>query len=209
VKVKLSTTEVTEDTERKTYLGFFLCVLRVLRGGELAVAASLAILATLGPGCGYSLAGRGSFLPSYIKTIGIPTFANRTVVFNVETLVTEKVRREFIGRGKYTILPQATAVDATLVGEISSISLAPESVSQTQLASRYAITMTANITLRDNRTNTVLWENPSVVFRQEYEATSGRSALDPAAFFGQEANALDRVSTDFARTIVSAILEAF
>ena len=45
---------------------------------------------------------------------------------------------------------------------------------------KVAITMTASITLRDNRTNTVLWENPSVVFRQEYEATSGRSALDPA-----------------------------
>ena len=59
------------------------------------------------------------------------------------------------------------------------------------------------------RENKVLWENPSLVFRQEYDDTSGTTALDPAAFFGQEANALDRVSTDFARTIVSAILEAF
>ena len=54
-----------------------------------------------GSGCGYTLAGRGSFLPAYIKTIGIPLFVNSTTVFNVETLVTEKVRREFIGRGKY------------------------------------------------------------------------------------------------------------
>ena len=30
--------------------------------------------------CGYSLAGHGSFLPAYIKTIGVPTFVNRTVV---------------------------------------------------------------------------------------------------------------------------------
>jgi len=59
------------------------------------------------------------------------------------------------------------------------------------------------------RENKVLWENPSMVFRQDYDNTSGTSALDPAAFFGQEANALDRVSSDFARTIVSAILEAF
>jgi hypothetical protein len=55
----------------------------------------------------------------------------------------------------------------------------------------------------------VLWENPAVIFSQEYEPTSGRNATDPNAFFGQEANALDRVSTDFARAIVSAILEAF
>ena len=50
------------------------------------------------------LAGRpGSFLPDYIKTIGVPTFANRTTVFNLETLLTQKVRAEFIGRGKYQI----------------------------------------------------------------------------------------------------------
>ena len=36
-----------------------------------------------------------------------------------------------------------------------------------------------------------------------------RRAADPAQFFGQDQNALDRMSTEFARTIVSAILEAF
>ena len=65
-------------------------------------------------GCGYALAGRGSFLPAYIQTIGIPTFTNRTTVFNLETLLTQKVRAEFIGRGKYQILPEATGVDAVL-----------------------------------------------------------------------------------------------
>ena len=108
------------------------------------------------------------------------------------------------------MLPQATSVDATLTGEVSSISVLPASASiTTQLASRYTITMTAKIELRDNRNNSVLWENPNLVFRQDYEATTGRGPTDPVAFFGQEANALDRVSTDFARTIVSAILEAF
>ena len=34
-------------------------------------------------------------------------------------------------------------------------------------------------------------------------------AGNPQAFFGQGANALERVATDFARTVVSAILEAF
>jgi len=56
-------------------------------------------------GCGYALAGRGSFLPAYIKTIGVPSFVNRTVVFNLETMLTHKVRSEFIGRGKYRVLP--------------------------------------------------------------------------------------------------------
>ena len=94
MNVRLSTVEDT-DTELEILIGLSLRVLRVLRGGAFLMA-SLAILATLvSTGCGYSLAGRGSFLPSYIKAIGVPTFVNRTPVFNVETTLTEKVRREF------------------------------------------------------------------------------------------------------------------
>jgi hypothetical protein len=166
-------------------------------------------------GCGYSLAGRGSFLPDYIKTIGIPAFANRTPIFNLETEMTQKVRSEFIGRGHYQILPDAGNVDALLTGEISSVNIQPVSFTTQQLASRYTITMSARVELRDVRENKVLWENPSLVFRQEYEAQGsqtvqgGQTTLDPSAFFGQDANALDRMTSEFARTIVSAILEAF
>jgi len=161
------------------------------------------------PGCGYALAGRGSFLPAYIRTIGIPTFANSTVVFNLETMLTQKVRSEFIGRGKFQVLPEATGVDALLTGEVSAVTITPASFNPQQLATRYAITMTARIELRDMRENKVLWENASVQFRQEYEATGGQSVLDPSAFFQQDTNALERMSTEFARTIVSSILEAF
>jgi hypothetical protein len=160
-------------------------------------------------GCGYSLAGRGSFLPDYIKTIGVPTFGNRTTVFNLETQVTQKVRSEFIGRGKYQIIPETTGVDALLTGDVTGVSITPASFTAQQLASRYVITMTASVSLRDVRENKVLWENPGLVFRQEYEAQSGQNIVDPAAFFNQDANALDRMTSDFARSIVSAILEAF
>ncbi|HEX3703327.1 MAG TPA: LPS assembly lipoprotein LptE [Vicinamibacterales bacterium] len=174
------------------------------------VACVLGVLGLLAEGgCGYALAGRGSFLPAYIRTIGIPTFTNRTTVFNVETLLSQKVRSEFIGRGRYTVLPQSGDVDALLNGEVTAITIQPASFTTTQLASRYVITMTARVELRDVRANTVLWENPGLVFRQEYEATSGQNSLDAAAFFGHDANALDRLSSEFARTIVSAILEAF
>ena len=174
----------------------------------LCVLCTLCVLCAT-EGCGYALAGRGTFLPSYIHTIGVPTFANRTTVFNLETLLTQKVRAEFIGRGKYQILPQNTGVDALLTGEVTSVNIAPASFTPQQLATRYVLTMSARIELRDLRENKVLWENPSLLFRQEYEATAGRSATDPAAYFQQDVTALDRISTDFARTIVSAILEAF
>jgi len=180
-----------------------------MRAGVRLLACALAAVWVSNVGCGYSLAGRGSFLPNYIKTIGVPQFVNRTSVFNLETMLTQKVRAEFIGRGKYQILPQNTGVDAVLNGEVTAVTITPASFTATQLASRYAVTMTAKIELRDLRENKVLWENPGVYFRQEYEATSGRNVLDPVAFFQQDTNALDRMSGEFARTIVSAILEAF
>jgi hypothetical protein len=163
----------------------------------------------LSSACGYALAGRGSFLPDYIQTIGVPPFANRTNIFNLETLLTQKVRSEFIGRGKYKILPDDSGVDAVLTGEVTSATLVPVSFTLNQLASRYALTVAARVELRDIRENKTLWENPGLIFRQEYEAQGGTNALDAAAFLGQDTNALDRMSSDFARTIVSAILEAF
>jgi hypothetical protein len=177
-----------------------------------ALGASLvAVCAVAASGCGYALAGTGSFLPDYIKIIGVPMFTNRTTVFNLETQLTQKVRSEFIGRGRYQILPDPTGVDALLVGEVSAVLISPVSFTGTNLASRYNIAMTARVELRDLRDNKVLWENPSLTFRQEYEAQGQTTAgaLDPAAFFSQDLNAMDRISTDFARTIVSAILEAF
>ena len=180
---------------------------RVGRCVLLGAAASLSSM-TL-PGCGYSLAGRGSFLPAYIQTVGIPTFTNRTSYFEIEQKLTDQVRSEFIGRGKYKILPQATAVDAVLNGEITNIALVPATINQDQQASNYLIIMTARIEFKETRNDHVLWENPQLVFREEYEAASGTDAQDPAAFFGQESNALERVMNDFARTVVSAILEAF
>jgi len=163
-------------------------------------------------GCGYALAGRGSTLPPNIKTIGIPLFTNRTTVFNLETTLTTKVRSEFIGRSKYQITPEAGNVDALLTGEVTAVSIQPSSINANQLASRYAITMVAKVELKDTSNNMVIWDNPSLVFRQEYDAAGGQastSAVDPNAYFGQDANALDRMSTDFAKSIVSAILEAF
>lgn len=176
---------------------------------RFGITAAAIVCATAVSGCGYALSGRGSFLPAYINTIGVPTFTNRTTVFNLETTLTEKVRSEFIGRGRFQILPQGGGVDALLTGEVTAVTITPASFSPQQLASRYALTMTARIELRDVRENKVLWEDPTVMFRQEYEATSGGNAVDPAAFFQQDANALDRMSSDFARAIVSAILEAF
>lgn len=160
--------------------------------------------------CGYSLAGRGSFLPSYIRTIAIPLFLNRTAYVTAEQLFTEKVRVEFQSRGRYTVNPTEPGADGVVRGEITGISAAPVGFTDTQLATRYRFTVSVAVKFDDVKQGKTLWENPGLTFSDEYELASGQSLrLAGAAFLDQERVAMDRLSTDFARSVVQAILEAF
>ncbi|HJR60541.1 MAG TPA: LPS assembly lipoprotein LptE [Vicinamibacterales bacterium] len=173
-----------------------------------SILQSIVVLALgASAGCGYSLSGRGSFLPPHIRVIGVPAFTNLTSVFDVERRVTERVVSELIGRGKYKVERSSQGVDAVLSGEISSIGIVPSAFNAQRQATRYALVLTAKIEFRDVKENKVLWSNPAMQFREEYE-NSG-TVTDVNAFFGQDVNALDRLATEFARTLVSSILEAF
>ncbi|MGB2718059.1 MAG: LptE family protein [Vicinamibacterales bacterium] len=176
-----------------------------MRTALLSIALTAALAST---SCGYSLAGRGSFLPAYIRVIGVPLFQNQTAVYDVERQITEKVRAEFRGRGKYKVELAETGADAVLSGEITSITLAPAAFTENQQASRYVLTLIAKVEFKDLKANKVLWANPAWPFREEYELTNTAS-VDPNAFLGQDANALERLASEFARSVVSAILEAF
>jgi hypothetical protein len=105
--------------------------------------------------------------------------------------------------------PNTAGVDAVLLGEISSITLAPTAFTEDRLASRYVLTVTARIEFKDVKADKVLWSNPSLQFREEYDVSNSASVTDAGAFFGQNVNALDRLATEFSRSVVSAILEAF
>jgi hypothetical protein len=169
----------------------------------------LVAVATL-PGCGYALAGRGSFLPAHIQVVAIPQLLNRTAFYDVEQILTEKIRSEFIGRGKYRIVPDAAGADAVLNGEVLGIYVQPSGLSDQQLASRYLFTLVMKVSFNDARTGQELWSNESLTFREEYELTTrGNTAIEGAAFLDQERSAFDRIATDIARTVVTAILEAF
>ena len=160
--------------------------------------------------CGYSLAGRGSFLPADIRIVGIPQLVNATPFFQVEQILTEKLRSEFIGRGRYTVIPDAAGADAVVSGTVTSIVVQPVGFTENQLASRYQFLLTMNVTFSDVRTNQVLWSNSALTFREEYELSSrSNTALEGATFLSQERSSFDRIADDVARTVATAILEAF
>ncbi len=172
--------------------------------------AVILLVALSSSGCGYALAGRGSFLPAYIQTVGIPQLVNNSTFFQVEQILTDKIRAEFIGRGRYTVLSEPEGADAVVTGAVTSISVQPVGFTEQQLASRYLFVLTMNVEFTDTRTNQVLWSNNALTFREEYElSTRSDTALEGSTFLTQERSSFDRIADDVARTVVTAIVEAF
>lgn len=160
--------------------------------------------------CGYSLAGRGTFLPDYIKIIGVPNFTNSTTTFNLDQIVTTQVRQEFQNRGsRFRVQPDA-AGDAVLTGTIVGLALQAAAFNDKQQATRYVVIVTASVEFKDTHANKVIWSNPSLQFREEYDISSNTSATsDVNQFFGQNTTALTRLAQNFAKSVVTSILENF
>ena len=161
-------------------------------------------------GCGYSLAGRGSFLPDHIKTIGVPSFINMSAQPGVAEIFTEKVIEEFASRGKYVIKPEAAGVDAVLSGTVMSFTIAPETLSggvdqsSANEASRYSMVVRARVEFKDLLDDSMIWEDGNLTFRESWEIGD-----NPDQFFDQQGLAVERAAEEFAKALVSRILEAF
>ena len=181
-----------------------------LRWASCGLCLVVGWLSLASAGCGYALAGRGSFLPTDIRIVGIPQLVNRTTYFDVEQILTERIRNEFIGRGKYRVVPEVGDADAVLNAEIVSITLSPIGLTTGQLASRYQFVMTMKVDFVDARINKSLWANDALSFTGEYDLTSNAgNAIDASSFVDQQRSAFDRMATDVARSVVTAIVEAF
>lgn len=169
----------------------------------LAILAIPAILAMLG--CGYHTAGHADRLPESVRIIAVPGFKNQTQTYRIEQILTRDVVREFIARTDYQVINAASDnADATLKGTVVSTVAAPLTYdSQTGRASSEVVTITLKISLVD-RSGRVLFENQNYTFRDVYQISR-----DIASFFDEETPALQRMSRDFARTLVSDILEAY
>ncbi len=162
-------------------------------------------LTVAGAGCRYHTAGHSVQLPENVKTIAVPAFVNETSTYRLEQLLTSSVVREFTTRTHYHILNDpGEAADATLRGTVLSTSSSPLTYnSTTGQAASVLVVVSMKVVLTD-RQGKVLYQNPSYLFREQYEVSQ-----DLASFFEEDSPAFRRLSQDFARTLVSNILEGF
>lgn len=169
-------------------------------------AAALALAMSLaGAGCGYHTAGHAVVLPQNVRTIAIPGFVSQSPTFRVEQVITDAVVREFNTRTQFHVIHEARAdADAVLKGKVLSATATPLTYdSKTGRAASVLVTVSMQVTLTD-RDGKVLFQNPSYLFHEQYELSRELSS-----FFEEDSSAMDRLSRDFARTLVANILEGY
>ena len=172
---------------------------------RLRVPAFILIPLLFLTGCGYHTAGHAAQLPESVKTIAIPAFKNETLTYHIEQMLTASVVREFTTRTRYHILNDTGSdADATLTGTVLSTAASPLTYdTATGRAASVLIVVSMRVTLID-RNGKVLYQNPAYLFRDQYEVSQ-----DLASFFEEDTPAFRRLSQDFARTLVSNVLEGF
>lgn len=163
--------------------------------------ATISILA----GCGYHTAGHATRIPASVRSIAVPIFVNQTQTYRIEQMLTRDVVRELIGRTHYQVSNDAgQSADAVLKGTVISAQAAPLTYdAQTGRISSAVVTVAMKVSLVDHTGHT-FFENQNYTFRQQYQVSR-----EVTSFFEEETPALQRMSQDFARTLVSDILEAF
>jgi hypothetical protein len=157
----------------------------------------LACLAALACGCGYhigSLAG-----PNY-RTVAVPVFRNKTVVPQIQALVTDSIIKQFQADGSLRIVGEAEA-DLLIEGVIFDVRREPLRFAQTNLSvtREYRLTLFVSFTLRDRRTGKAILENKQASGQTDYFVVSDMQA--------SEAQALPLAAENLAHKVVEQVAE--
>jgi hypothetical protein len=171
---------------------------------RLAVWGAL-LAAMMSSGCGYHLAGRGDLIPKTVRTIAVQPFGNNTPRYKLARLLPSDISRELISRTHYRLSSDANQADAVLTGSLMNFSAYPiiyDSV--TNRATTVQAIVVVQMRLVNRADGKVIYEKPAAEFRERYEIS-----IDPAAYFDESGTAMERLSKDVARAMVSALLNAF
>jgi hypothetical protein len=175
----------------------------------MPIAATLLLLALAS--CGYHVAGRADLVPKTVKTISVPAFANATTRYKLTDRLPEAISREFIARTRYRILPDPNGADAVLHGTVVNYLSYPTILDSgdathpgTGRPSGVEMHVVMQVSLVERATGKVLFNRPNFEVRERYQIST-----DPSVYFEESDSALNRVSQQVARQVVTAILENF
>ncbi len=156
-------------------------------------------------GCGYHVAGKADVLPTTLRTIAVPAFANRTIRYRLAQSLPADITREFISRTRYKIVTDPKQADAVLNGSLINFTSYPIIADQASgRATVVQVSAFLSVTLTERVTGKVLFSRPSFEARERYSVS-----IDPTTYFDESGAGTDRLSKDVARDVVTSILENF
>ena len=156
--------------------------------------------------CGYHVAGQANLVPKTVHTVAVPPFANATVRYKLSDLLPEAIGRELISRTKYQIINDPTQADAVLRGTVINYLAYPTLIDQaTGRTSGLQINVRLDVSLVERSTGKVIFARPILDVHERYEL----SVTNNIQYFDESGAAVERLSKDVARDVVSSILENF
>lgn len=171
----------------------------MIKKGVLLILLTFVLVA-----CGYRISGRYTGLPEHIHIVAIPGFENQTLQPDLDQILTDAVKTEFIQRGPYRIVAAPEEADAVLEGSIKSFSLTPIGVKRQNVGTTFLVMIVVDVSFTDRKTGNVLFTNPDFILREEY--TFSERYVD---FYLEEGPAINRAAREFASSLTSTILESF
>ncbi len=172
-----------------------------------ASAVCLVVVLVLSvPGCGYHLVGTSSFLPEELQLLYLANFQNKTSWSDVDQRLNESLAREWVRRGRFELVEEQKKAQVVLEGIIRGISMVPVALDDRGRATEYQMTLTVSVQFLDVRGDEpeILWEDKAFSRRTSYEVDL--SAVD---FFDRQIQAMELVSENLSRALVTAVLEGF
>ena len=155
-------------------------------------------------GCGYHTPGAVSTIPQEVHTIAVTPWSSFGVQYKLPNVMAEAVSRELLARTRYKIVANPKDADATLTGAVANIvsgAAVADPVTGRSTGAQVIVRIQVKLT---DKTGKTLFERPNLEFRERYELS-----INPGQYFDESEVALQRLSRDVARTVVSAILENF
>jgi hypothetical protein len=172
---------------------------------RFAVAAFVIVCVSLGS-CGYHVAGEANLVPKTVHTVAVPPFGNATVRYKLSDLLPEAISRELIARTHYQLINDPTQADAVLRGTVINYFAYPTLIDQaTGRTSGLQIIVRLEVSLVERATGKVLFTRPYLEAHERYEL----SVTNNLQYFDESGAAVERLSKDVARDVVTSILENF
>lgn len=138
------------------------------RASSTRLLPVLAVLGLLAGGCGYTLS---SVVPSHIKTIAVPVFANSTVEFGIADDATRAIQDAFLANGRLKTAGERDA-DSVLRGTVTTYSNHVFGYTQQERATQYEIVLTVRVAFRDLVKNRDVWKEDALTVRTTYSVVA-------------------------------------